>query len=106
MYSKSEALRLHREAWTWVAKNKSKHKADWPGWRDHKARFYCFLCEYIDSINLTCDYCPVQWDVPPDFTGRGCVKTYYSLWLDAYKEKRYNDAAHYANVIANLKGRE
>lgn len=98
--TKEEAMKLHRELWSWLAENPTKTKAGWPGWEKHKnIRAHCFACEYTRLLGTdSCADCPLEW---PD--GTTCEESYFRDWKKATKPE---NRAKYAALIRDLPVKE
>lgn len=84
--TKNQALRRHRMLWRWLAKNPTKRKQDWPGWKENGGKHdlikdNCFLCAVSD-----CPDCLVVW--PGDSVG--CSGSLFGDWERAKGRKRSN----------------
>lgn len=81
--TKNQALRRHRMLWRWLARNPSKEKSQWPGWKKNGGKYKpathdCFLCEMSSCTN-----CPVIW---PNATR--CGDSLFADWEEARGAKR------------------
>ncbi len=108
--TKKEAIKRHRELWTWLAENPTKEKQDWPGWVRYDAALNdCFLCEYAlksrknDSNRLNiCDYCPVEFKETNDYpkgTIGYCLGGLFIRWLWTTNPK---ERSRLASLIRDL----
>ena len=88
--TRSEATRLHRVLWGWLAEDGFRHKDQWPGWIENggehiKAVRGCFLCEVGhfnrgDKTTETCD-CPLLWPGNNNVKAP-CERSIYGEWVD------------------------
>lgn len=110
---KKEAIRLHREMWSWLAKT-GEDKENWPEWEWNGGDCqgcieFCFCCEYVFNVlrkdplgkNICKKHCPLKW---PD--GRCAPSSelenkqgLYNLWCD---ETDIEKRKEYAEQIALL----
>lgn len=62
--TRTDAIKISKELWTWLAETGSNDKEDWLGW-DKYGRMWaaCALCEYANQRlgfkeGEACQYCP------------------------------------------------
>lgn len=107
--TKSEAVRLHRKLWNWIADETERLK-----FKGEKCEYFknfeskdipnseCYCCEYASTItgeSYKCvDICPIDWG--ECFGGRkNCFDSLYELWD---LEGDWQKAANLARQIASL----
>lgn len=96
-------IKLHRRLWRWVAKETRRQKRIVKKWeyplflKEYKyVKCDCWACEYTDQ---NCDYCPIKWKEGfCFFTG--------SEFLEWSRSKTWEEAAKWAEIIANLPEKE
>lgn len=134
--TKSEAVRLHREMWNWIA-DELEEGTVWNIYDLKNLYLYeigidsdevdnsCFCCEYTrtDGDIFDCSRCPLIWGTEENVKEYFCEEGFYEipnelpiaeirtdgLWTDAREliyEDRLEDAAKYARYIANLPEKE
>lgn len=113
--SKSEAVRLHRLMWNWIAQTSiqeqrcaTKEEAfKHFGW-DLSTPCLCWCCAYtiFNRIreSIECEFCPVVWGENELGQNIGCL--YRTSAFQSYRSARnredYIEAAKYAYEIAEL----
>ena len=108
--TREEAIRLHRELWTWLADNPEENKVNWPGWAQYgEARADCFCCEYANQIDpdvSSCSDCPIEWPNSNECSLEPCNVSggLYRKWLESAGSSKL--ASSLALQIANLPERE
>jgi hypothetical protein len=81
------------ELWSWLAKNPTEKKKDWPGWDQYREiDSNCFACDYVTeegNAYVDCLACPLAelWakynsDKPTCF----CADSPYLRWCCNYKD--------------------
>lgn len=103
-FTKKETIRLHRVMWNWLAKNPTKQKGDWPGWKNIKENVmdHCFACQYAIDKGEDCTFCPFSWGIAKTCQDVGSP---YREWFftDITQTK---DRACFALEVATLKIRK
>lgn len=111
--TKQEAIKLHREIWSWLAKT-GKDKNEWHewGWNGGKYTYIinnCFLCEYvfeelkkdIYEPNVCKKYCPLIW--PDDRCAKLSIVENKQYLFDKWNEETdIEKRKEYATQIALL----
>ena len=90
------------ELWDWIARE-GKPKCEWPNWSRYPAvssESECFLCDYVELHEETCDACPLfgKWDGKESCMDYGSP---YNIWY-RYKSKKHPNARKAAARIAEL----
>lgn len=78
----------HRELWTWLSKNPTKNKKEWPGWNEVKEELgltskelidnaYCFACM---ACNRICSKCPCAWEDKNGNEALDCTDGEFMIW--------------------------
>lgn len=107
--TREEAIRKHRELWHWIAaehrrrKSAIVYKGHNPDVAEEEPMNSCWLCEYVRSIGIRCEDCPINWG------SETCLKdgSPYNAWaFDISLD--YEERAKLADTIAELpeKGEE
>ena len=114
--TKQEAIDKHRRMWRWIAektreRRKVVDKIDYfyeTGQMDVNPKDLCWCCEYARSVcnnnNIVggyrayCYLCPIQWSVVCCTTDTSA----YRMWLHNFFLEDWEEAAHWAAVIAEL----
>lgn len=101
--TKKLAVALHRRLWSWVADETERQqrivrKSEYPLFKHLEVESNCWCCEYADSecISHCSNFCPIKWS-------NGSCDGEYRKWGRA---KTWQEAAHWARVIAELPERE
>lgn len=105
-FTKQEAIRLHRKQWHWLAKNPTKQKRHWPGWKRIKETVFndCFACQYAMEKGddcKSCAFCPFLWNGAKTCQGAGSP---YQKWFFTDKTDTAR-RAQFAFEVATLKVR-
>jgi len=103
--SRSEAVRLFREHWKWLAEDGTRRKYDWlleNGFGD-EVESDCFCCEY-DFQNTDecagCSKCPIQWpETQNEGEGEPCMHSYYYDW---FRSQTAEERKRLAKIISEL----
>lgn len=129
--SKDEAIKLHREMWTWIADEikdslysshitKTEYFTDVLGFDiqdvlyNEEIESNCFLCHYAcnkakENNTITiCKWCPLDWNTKTNT--QMCLDKYeacdneglYRKYEDAMYDMDYEEAEHIARQIATL----
>lgn len=101
--TRKQAIKLHREMWSWLAETGAKCKSNWPRFKDlYETAGYCFCCEFeeIHKGHYCGATCILVW--PPD--DRGCSEQNdpFTKW---YSAKTKKTRQKYARIIAELPAR-
>ncbi len=114
--TKRQAIYKHRRMWRWIAEETRERrtvvdKTDYfieHALLDERPNNLCWCCGYassvcrgeqpVDAHLIICDACPIQW------SGITCcdIESEYCQWDDAVKADDWEEAAHWAAVIAEL----
>ena len=83
----SDNHKYHYYMWRWLARNPSKEKTDWPGFKVFSAESLCFACnvsyERYNCLedNNRCDCCPItEWRTADKSEKHPCVTGKYGEW--------------------------
>lgn len=103
--SKTVALRITRELFTWLAENPTKGKDDWPEWEKYELKYgmmrhRCALCHYSNNSQKWCySYgCLVQWTLSPDNSCNDIGSPYYNWTITRSLKMR----SKYARQVVKL----
>lgn len=104
--TKKLAVALHRRLWNWLAAETKRQqrkvgKWEYPLFKHLGIESDCWCCEYIASKSpygeFECLECPLDWGEAI------CALGAFSEWENA---ETWQEAAHWARVIAELPERE
>lgn len=114
--TKKMAVALHRRLWNWIADETERQqrkvaKGEYPLLKHAGLENDCWCCEYARTARKNdivkkgreilklpiCVYCPINWG------GYSCSDNEYDEWYFSYT---WQEAAHWARVIAELPERE
>ena len=117
--TKKLAVALHRRLWNWIADETVKQqrkvqKFEYPPFKHFKILSNCWCCEYARTARKNdivkkgremlktpiCEYCPINWG---DYSCTDNERSKYVEWNFAVT---WQEAAHWARVIAELPERE
>lgn len=111
--TKKLAISLHRKMWSWIADETERQKeivtkCEYPPFRHITIDNDCWCCEYAQR---ECRNCPIEWNEKKhnDILGlevQTCTDEEYRKWRAAVLSKQWQEAAHWARIIAELPERE
>lgn len=114
-FTEAEAKKYHRYMWRWLARNPSKGKADWPGFKVFSANSLCFACgisyvrcDYIEDNHCGC--CPItEWRIYglegekwPCVAGKYGEWRNFSLFGQSFKNENLEKRSKLALEISEL----
>lgn len=115
----SDDHKYHYYMWRWLARNPSKEKTDWPGFKVFYVESLCFACHvsYERGSCLEgdhCDYCPItEWRTSADKSEQfPCVTGKYGKWRNfslfgrSFKNENLEKRSELALQISELEWEE
>ena len=103
MMNKKECLERCRDLWDWLAKDGTRQKWRWPGWKKYGRMLnLCPCCEFTkDSSGVICPNCPMLDCWGNSFSYGSCEMdaSPYMEWRDATDPETHEK---YAKIIADF----
>ncbi len=94
--TKRRALEIGLRLWNWLARDSSRSKKDWPGWKQvGEMDADCPCCEYMWQHKQHCGNCLVRWPHGLLCTEKGSP---FRQWYQCRKDKRKTAAQKVAQL--------
>ena len=111
--AKKLAIKLHRKLWNWIADETIRRqeiiaKHDYPLFKRKDISNNCWCCEYAEE---ECKNCPIIWNEESYYDDLGlripeCKDEEYGKWREKAMRGNWQEAAHWARIIAELPERD